>query len=495
MYGIESNYDSDQKGGMPQKIEIPHNNKILSTDLKSLLMTSGANYTHPDLKTAIETHRKKKSSSKVFKDAYAANLAELEMIVKKYRTIYSANFDEYKTPEGFIVSITGKTNDEFRKMNKNAEKKLEMRQFAKQKPKKHGITTEEESEMTEAFEENEDETKDENEKTKVMQFLQQKHKEFEEIQRLSDPHQQSIELDNMKNHLSDALSEVKSQDSKKSISSALEDVKELKARIVGSFQNEVLDDQDPYATIEEPREKKKKAMLANDPTAGLELLRQSEEGDFEGLNLLEEVFKSQIADWQDEERAAQKTKSFESRLANGDEGEEISHQIRASEPIRSGISSMHRDFQDPRTIQTVESSQRPSLEQFIQISGAPAEINLQDFMNAVMNRKEQERGVIDNQDPSDIVDATIIYTRFNNGPSRKQISKKVSLSTLTNIRPFMSTIYAKNWATMPNFISDAVVSQEGFEMIADFLGAPLSLNAIRIDSIWGGSKGKTFTLS
>lgn len=139
----------------------------------------------------------------------------------------------------------------------------------------------------------------------------------------------------------------------------------------------------------------------------------------------------------------------------------------------------------------------PKLEDFIKITGMPAEISLQDFLNGIMDRKEQETGIIDNKDPSDIVDATIVYTRFTPQPSRKQIKKRVSLATLSNLRPYMSTTYAKNWKTMPNFISDAVVSVEGFEMIAQFLDAPMSTNALRIDSIWGEveQQGKTTTFT
>jgi hypothetical protein len=141
--------------------------------------------------------------------------------------------------------------------------------------------------------------------------------------------------------------------------------------------------------------------------------------------------------------------------------------------------------------------QTPRLEDFIKITGMPMEINLQDFLNGIMNRKEQETGIIDNKDPTDIVHANIVYTQFNPMPSRKQIKKRVSLATLNNLRPYLTTIYAKNWRTMPNYISDAVVSQEGFEMIAQFLGVPISINALRIDSIWGQTtqRGKTTTFT
>ena len=141
--------------------------------------------------------------------------------------------------------------------------------------------------------------------------------------------------------------------------------------------------------------------------------------------------------------------------------------------------------------------QTPRLEDFIKITGMPMEINLQDFLNGIMNRKEQETGIIDNKDPTDVVHANIVYTRFNPMPSRKQIKKRVSLATLNNLRPYLTTIYAKNWRTMPNYISDAVVSQEGFEMTAQFLGVPISINALRIDSIWGQTtqRGKTTTFT
>lgn len=136
----------------------------------------------------------------------------------------------------------------------------------------------------------------------------------------------------------------------------------------------------------------------------------------------------------------------------------------------------------------------PSLNEFIKITGTPMTVDLQSFLNAVMNRKEQETSIFDDKDPSDKMRATIIYTRFTPRPSRKQIKKVLTLEELANLQPYMSHVYAKNYKSMPNFISDAVVSPEGFAMIADFLGAPVSTNALRIDSIWGNSGGDFFSI-
>jgi len=144
-------------------------------------------------------------------------------------------------------------------------------------------------------------------------------------------------------------------------------------------------------------------------------------------------------------------------------------------------------------LEGIPGAKAPNLEQFMQYQpGAMGQsINLQDFLGAVMNRKEQETGVIDNKDPGDKAQVKIIVTIFNPQPKRKTLHKTVSLATLQNIRPYISSIYSKDWKTVPNYISDAVVSQEGFKMIVDFLGLPTSIRGIRIDSIFGES-GNTF---
>jgi len=135
----------------------------------------------------------------------------------------------------------------------------------------------------------------------------------------------------------------------------------------------------------------------------------------------------------------------------------------------------------------------PTLEQFMQFQpGAMTpDVTLKDFLGAVMDRKSQERDIIDNKDPTDKVKVKIIVTIFNPQPKRHTIHKTLTLSTLQNIRPYISSVYAKNRKTAPGFISDSVVSKEGFDMVANFLGIPTSVRAIRIDSIFGES-GETF---
>ncbi len=137
----------------------------------------------------------------------------------------------------------------------------------------------------------------------------------------------------------------------------------------------------------------------------------------------------------------------------------------------------------------------PSLEAFMgqQPGALPQSITLQDFLSAVMNRKEQETGIIDDKDPTDRADVTIKVTIFNPQPKRKTIEKTVSLATLQNIKPYISSIYAKNYRTTPSYISDPVVSEQGYSMIMKFLGLPTSIQAVRIDSVWGSSGDSFFT--
>jgi len=142
-----------------------------------------------------------------------------------------------------------------------------------------------------------------------------------------------------------------------------------------------------------------------------------------------------------------------------------------------------------------EEAPPPSLEAFMgqQPGALPQSITLQDFLSAVMNRKEQETGIIDDKDPTDRADVTIKVTIFNPQPKRKTIEKTVSLATLQNIKPYVSSIYAKNYRTTPSYISDPVVSEEGYSMIMKFLGLPTTIQAVRIDSIWGSSGDSFFT--
>jgi hypothetical protein len=135
----------------------------------------------------------------------------------------------------------------------------------------------------------------------------------------------------------------------------------------------------------------------------------------------------------------------------------------------------------------------PNLPNLMSISGMPLQINLQEFINQVMGKKETEAAVLENKDPSDKMLATITFTTFNPYPKKRTKQKMISLATISNIRPYLSVPYAKSYRSLPSFIPDAIVSLDGFKIITSFLGIPSNIDAVRIDTIYGNAGGEFFT--
>lgn len=131
----------------------------------------------------------------------------------------------------------------------------------------------------------------------------------------------------------------------------------------------------------------------------------------------------------------------------------------------------------------------------LQITGKPMSLNLEDFVNNIMGKKEESMAIIEGMDSDRKVNVTISYMEFRRGlPKKKTAKNTLSLNELANVRPFMHVTIAPRWDVLPAYITDAVVNEEGFNLVANFLNITDKPQALRLDTIWGRAGQKIFTI-